>query len=403
MSKTFKHSVTKIRNSQTGEFEYMPTLKGNDGTTPHIGENNHWWIGDVDTGVDVRGEKGDDGTTPHIGANNHWYIGNTDTGVTAQGADGYTPQKGVDYTDGIDGKSAYQYAQDGGYTGTEEEFAQKIANELQLDASLKDNTKAAPAGIVGDLKSDIADLEQLIPEDVPTVGKMLKVLSVNEDGTFTCEWADVPSGGGITDVIVRTGNGHYVDGVYTKELSLVSDGVAKIPLATTSSAYGIDYDGSVFKIINASELLMENRNSYFFAAYNPIVPKNFDLMLKYAMCDGKGAAWTDTEKTGAWERLTSIKNIMDEVAVAGARYLLGELTELSVVLPDDALVGQEITVSWYNGNTPSTLSITGNMLDFDFTPAANTRSEISCLWDGTYWSVIGMSQDVPVEEVVADE
>ena len=31
--------------------------------------------------------------------------------------------------DGIDGKSAYQYAQDGGYTGTETEFAEKLAQE----------------------------------------------------------------------------------------------------------------------------------------------------------------------------------------------------------------------------------------------------------------------------------
>ena len=31
--------------------------------------------------------------------------------------------------DGADGKSAYQYAQDGGYTGTETEFAEKLAQE----------------------------------------------------------------------------------------------------------------------------------------------------------------------------------------------------------------------------------------------------------------------------------
>ena len=31
--------------------------------------------------------------------------------------------------DGADGKSAYQYAQDGGYTGTETEFAEKLAAE----------------------------------------------------------------------------------------------------------------------------------------------------------------------------------------------------------------------------------------------------------------------------------
>lgn len=42
------------------------------------------------------------------------------------GADGYTPIKGVDY---FDGKSAYQYAKEGGYAGTEEEFAELLAQE----------------------------------------------------------------------------------------------------------------------------------------------------------------------------------------------------------------------------------------------------------------------------------
>lgn len=43
------------------------------------------------------------------------------------GADG---KDGQDGADGVDGKSAYQYAKDGGYTGTEEEFAQKLAEEI---------------------------------------------------------------------------------------------------------------------------------------------------------------------------------------------------------------------------------------------------------------------------------
>lgn len=55
------------------------------------------------------------------------------------GLDGYTPQKGVDYFDGKDGKdgnvgktgkSAYEYAKEGGYTGTEADFAKKMAQEM---------------------------------------------------------------------------------------------------------------------------------------------------------------------------------------------------------------------------------------------------------------------------------
>ena len=57
---------------------------------------------------------GADGITPTIGDNGNWYLGSTDTGKPSRGDDG---------------KSAYSYAQDGGYTGTEAEFAAKLAAE----------------------------------------------------------------------------------------------------------------------------------------------------------------------------------------------------------------------------------------------------------------------------------
>ena len=111
-----------------------------------------------------------------------------------------------------------------------------------------------------------------------------------------------------------------------------------------------------------------------------------------------GAVWTDTEKQKAWSQLSIIRNALDDgIAVAGTQYYLGERKIVSIVLPDDALIGQMITVSWYNGNTAATLSITGTMLSFDYTPSANTRSEINALWDGNYWAVLGNEMAVPSE------
>ena len=92
---------------------------------------------------------------------------------------------------------------------------------------------------------------------------------------------------------------------------------------------------------------------------------------------------------------TDIRTALDDVAVAGAQYYLGEQTEVHIVLPDDADVGQIVLVSWYNGDTAATLSITGAMLSFDYTPSANTRSEINALWDGIYWAVLGNEMEVP--------
>ena len=88
---------------------------------------------------------------------------------------------------------------------------------------------------------------------------------------------------------------------------------------------------------------------------------------------------------------------MDSVAAPHTQYYLGNQTAVDIVLPDTANVGQIIMVSWYNGETAATLSITGTMLSFDYTPSANTRSEINSLWDGTYWAVLGNEMAVPKE------
>ena len=54
----------------------------------------------------LKGAKGEDGITPHIGENGNWYLGSTDTGKPSRGAkgdkgekgaNGKTPVKGTDY------------------------------------------------------------------------------------------------------------------------------------------------------------------------------------------------------------------------------------------------------------------------------------------------------------------
>ena len=89
----------------SGEFD------GADGLTPTIGDNGNWYLGDTDTKKPSRGEKGETGAKGEKG----------DTGAKGE--------KGDTGATGAAGKSAYQYAQDGGYTGTEEEFAEKLAAE----------------------------------------------------------------------------------------------------------------------------------------------------------------------------------------------------------------------------------------------------------------------------------
>ena len=121
-----------------------------DGITPTIGDNGNWYLGDVDTNKPSRGEqgpagpKGDTGGTGPQGPRGE--IGpqgpegpqgiKGDTGARGpqgeMGPQGPRGEKGADGATGAtgaDGKSAYSYAQDGGYTGTEAEFAAKLAAE----------------------------------------------------------------------------------------------------------------------------------------------------------------------------------------------------------------------------------------------------------------------------------
>ena len=58
---------------------------------------------------------------------------------------------------GADGKSAYQYAQEGGYTGTEAEFSARMAAEIPtVDTTLSAAGKAADAKAVGDALANIS-------------------------------------------------------------------------------------------------------------------------------------------------------------------------------------------------------------------------------------------------------
>lgn len=84
------------------------------------------------------GAKGDTGATGAAGKNGvsatHSWNGTTLTITSASGTSsadlkGAKGEPGADGQPGLAGKSAYQYALDGGYTGTEEEFARKLASE----------------------------------------------------------------------------------------------------------------------------------------------------------------------------------------------------------------------------------------------------------------------------------
>ena len=159
---------------------------------------------------------------------------------------------------------------------------------------------------VNELKGDLAyKIDK--PAIPPEVGKILKVTAVNEDGTFTCEWGDAPSGGGGA-----------VDDVQIDGASIVQDGVANIPQIKGNNIIGVT------KVVNDSGLYYQGTGALagsiaikepsqrdidghsaesWRRKFQPITVSVLDYALKVGMCDGKAPAWTDVERIAALLRM----------------------------------------------------------------------------------------------------
>lgn len=143
--------------------------------------------------------------------------------------------------------------------------------------ALPDNTKIPTK--TSELENDSGFLYS---PPTPEVGKILKIKSVNEDGTFTCEWAD--DGGSNLDV--------RIDGK-----SIVQDGVAEIPIAK-NQRLGLTQPLSRYRINLRTP---DDLSSAYATQY--ISNSSLDAAVEAAMCDGKGAAWTAEEQAAARERM----------------------------------------------------------------------------------------------------
>lgn len=181
----------------------------------------------------------------------------------------------------------------GGEVSPEE--IKSAVNEYLEKNPVKPGATTEQAQQIEQNKTDIGSLKEdkiTKPAEAPTIGKILRVKSVNEDGTFVCEWAN---GGSNLDV--------QIDGK-----SIVQDGVAEIPMVGNDKSgliqfkrgYGLQLIGNYLLVSGATETEITNRAG----VRAPILPNStLDYAVKAAMCDGKGAAWTDTERIAALLRM----------------------------------------------------------------------------------------------------
>lgn len=183
---------------------------GQDGITPTIGENGNWYLGETDTGKPSRGETGPAGADGRDGADGQpgengtdgysptANVTQTDNGATItitdkngtttatvtngkDGADGNPGADGRPGKDGADGKSAYQYAQEGGYTGTETEFVAKLAQEMPT--ALPNPNALTFTGAVEGSYDGSAAVEVEIPSGGKSPVRLIRTVTVPEDIT----------------------------------------------------------------------------------------------------------------------------------------------------------------------------------------------------------------------------
>jgi len=93
-------------------WRFLTGASGEDGQTPHVGDNGNWFIGNEDTGIGARGRDGQNGAdgkdgkdgrdavppTVTIGDSGNWFVDGVDTGRKAVGRDGADGKDGVSPT-----------------------------------------------------------------------------------------------------------------------------------------------------------------------------------------------------------------------------------------------------------------------------------------------------------------
>lgn len=151
-----------------------------------------------------------------------------------------------------------------------------------------------------------------------TVGQTIKVKAVDTDGKPTAwEVVDATSGGGaVDDVQIKGSSIVGVNGVAeipelkTSPLRNPSYGLPTLANGNTPVGIGLHIQGSLMTIpAKRNDITNRKERDYFDTGsigsdfHFPICPGYLDYSVKAAMCDGKGAAWTDVERLAALLRM----------------------------------------------------------------------------------------------------
>ena len=289
---------TKLDN---GDFVGAQGPKGDKGDKGETGTQGPQGIQGIKGDTGAKGEKGDKGDKGEPGDVTEEYrdlanqiaqnATSAQTSATNAQTSATNAQKALDDTK----EFANQTKSEMNQIKTDTELLKNEANTSAVNAKASENKAKEYANNLQASTDDISQLKEdkiTKPAESPTAGKILRVKSVNEDGTFVCEWADC--GGSNLDVKV---NGK----------SIVEEGIAEIPLMSNEKSgliqfkdgYGLQNIGNYLLVKGATETEITNR----YGSRTPIGANSIDHVVKSAMCDGKGATWKDVERLACLLRM----------------------------------------------------------------------------------------------------
>lgn len=211
----------------------------------------------------------------------------------------------------------------------------KSAEETQekLERSLAQaETVTSAASDAAQSAREVADTVQAKLDNGDFIGPAGKDGKDGEKGPKGDIGATGPQGAPGSDASVTADNiqaalGYTpVKDVQVAGSSVLDGGVANVPIAQTwisgprkpgvvapAIAYGLYMSNELLQIYPAEAGNINNR-----VLARPIVPTNLDHAVKAAMCDGKGAAWTEAEQKAARDRMGIDKayELIEEITLA---------------------------------------------------------------------------------------
>ena len=285
------HGVTPV----DGDHYMLLADKGDKGDTGDAGPQGEHG---------PKGDPGDPYTLPIAGPSQLGGVqpeAKTDAMTQAVGVDA----SGALFTaPGANGKSAYQYAQDGGYTGTEAEFAAKLAAEKFVNPNALTFTGAVTgsydgsAAVTVEIPSGGGAAERewtMLGEiDISAVGGgNIELTDLDNFTEFYATWETV-----INESTTASGYGLYINDI------LIASGAIPILKTGSSASYGwmiARYNGLVWEFQRSNGAVLNSNNTL--NATNGMFPYNLFLDV------GKATEFTLVPPVPAYQAVSGIITI----------------------------------------------------------------------------------------------